>query len=110
MGLKTINYKVPTGDTLETAYAIFDDIEKIGKDKFRAYFKIYRERANIEEVVAYQTKRVEFVWDRQTDLVAMAYAESKKPKEVTRWNKESQKFEKIQMDNIFTGWEDDIIK
>ena len=109
MGLKTTNYKAPTGDVIETAYAIFDDIRKLSENRFRAFFKIYRDRDAANHVKAYDTKQIDFIWDRKQDLVSMAYAASKEPIPYEDWNDETQSYIVKYKDNIFTGWDNHIV-
>jgi len=109
MGLKTTNYKVKTGDILPEAYAIFSDIKKLGGSLYEATFSIYRERDAFTKTAPYETKTVKFVWDRKQDLVSQAYAESKKLVEKKEINHETGEEVIVKKDNVFTGWEDDIV-
>lgn len=110
MGLRTTNYKVKTGDVLLEAYAIFSDIRKIGGSLYEATFSIYRERDAFGKTSPYETKTVKFVWDRKQDLVSQAYAESKKIKNHTVLNPETNQEETVTVNGVFTGWIDDIVK
>lgn len=110
MGLKNTNYTVPTGDVLETAYAIFDSIQKVSLDEYKASFNVYRTREAYGAAAPYETKTIKFVWDRKQDLVAQAYAESKKTVIIKEVDPMSGITLEKEVDGIFTGWEDDIVE
>lgn len=110
MGLKTTNYEVKKlGITLPEAYAIIGNlhIEKNGSGYAEMYVQATRD--NVLNLQPLETKRVDFVWDRQADIAETIYATAKVEKTAQRYNRETKAQETVVTDTMFSDWEDDII-
>ena len=98
MGLKTTNYKLSDfGIVLPEAYSLLMKLEYVANDVFNATFNVHVSRELVKREKPLERKTFSFKWDRKSDIVKTAY------------NKSKEKFED-DTNNIFTGWEDDIIK
>ena len=113
MGLKTTNYEVKSmRETLDTAYAY---IRKIKVDEYGngvATIAVHRTRelAKDPAVTPYELKEIRFVCDRNANDRITAYEKAKGQKEVTQWNEETHKIERVLVGEPFYGWEDDIVE
>lgn len=109
MGLKTKNYKI-NGYEYPEVYAVFNgNIKKLGND-YQVSFNIHATRELALMNKPLEEKHIRVQWNRHSDIVQQAYAEGKEQKMVKKWNEETQQFEDALVDNIFTGWEDDIVQ
>lgn len=79
MGLITENYvSKSTGITLPKAYAVLKNLIIESDNSARAIFAIQASRKNAETYNALDKVEVEFIWDRKSNPVRMAYAVAKK--------------------------------
>lgn len=112
MGLKTTNYSSKSlGITFPAAYAILGDLVLNRKtNKVRAIFLIQTSRQGTESFKPIDETHVDFVWDRKTNLVSMAY---KVAREYEHYedvkNKETGEYETVKVPGTLYGWEDDIV-
>ena len=107
MGLKKTNYKIESlGITLPQAYAIIKDIT-INGESARADFVVQASRETANTLNPLEIKTLYFKVDRNTNPYQTAYIESKKQVEETRLNVATKQHEKVLVDGIFTGWNDD---
>lgn len=108
MGLINKNYKI-NGYEYPTVYAVFNgEIKKLGND-LEVSFNIHgtRELALTEKPLEVKKVRLKD-WDRKTDIVAYAYQKGKEKIPYETFDDEGKSIVK-EMDNVFTGWEDDIV-
>ena len=108
MGLKKANHTI-NGYTYPEAYAVFNgEIKKFG-NVHEVYFNVHasRELALTQPPLEVKKVRIEN-WDRQSNLVALAYAQGKEQREIKRLNPALEEIETVIVNNTFTGWEDDI--
>ena len=109
MGLKKTNYKIESlGITLPEAYAIIKNLT-INGESARADFVVQANRETANNLKPLEVKTLHFTVDRNTNPYQTAYVESKKQVEETKWNKTTNEHEKVLVDGIFTGWQDDIL-
>ena len=79
MGLITENYvSKSTGIALPKAYAVLKNLIIESDNSARAIFAIQASRENAETYNALDKVEVEFIWDRKSNPVRMAYAVAKK--------------------------------
>lgn len=110
MGLKTTNYEVKKlGITLPEAYAIIGKVELSPSGGGYAEMRIQSTRENAQALQPIETKRVDFFWDRKSDIAETIYASAKVEKTSRRINRETRQMEEVVIDKMFSGWEDDII-
>ena len=108
MGLKTTNYEVKKlGITLPQAYAIIGKVEMSDNGSGYANIHIQTTRENALTLQPIEIRRVDFHWDRHSDIANCIYNASKAPKTSRRINKETRKMEEIVVDEMFKDWEDD---
>ena len=109
MGLKNTNYKI-NGFTYNEVYAVFNgSIKKFGNE-YMVGFNVHatRELALKEQPLQVLQVRLND-WDRKTDIVAYAYQKGKQMIKTKQYNHITDKVEDVYTDNVFTGWEDDIV-
>ena len=110
MGLKTTNYEVKKlGITLPEAYAVIGKIEMSDRGSGYAEMYIQATRENALNLQPIETKRVDFFWDRKSDIAETIYAAAKVEKTSRRINRETRQMEEVLIDTMFSGWDDDII-
>lgn len=110
MGLKTYNYEIKElGITIPTAYAVIKKLIIDGKIG-TAHFAIQSDRDSATNKQPLEIKKFMFAVDRNTNPYETAYVESKKMVKGSEWNEQTQEYEIVEKDGIFTGWEDDIVK
>lgn len=111
MGLKTTNYEVKAKrHILPEAYAIIGRVGEIDEHgSGYAIMHIQATRENALSAEPFETKRVDFVWDRKKSIAECIYEAAKVEKTARRINRETQKMETIVIDPMFSGWDDDIV-
>jgi hypothetical protein len=107
MGLKNKNYEI-NGYFYPEVYAVFNGKVTKSGNSFVVGFDIHASR---DLALTHQPlKSVNVVvadWDRKTDLIALAYQKGKE--QLKDWEYDANGRPKvIVIDNVFTGWEDDI--
>lgn len=110
MGMKTTNYKVASMNNfnLETAYAYIVEC-KSDRNSGYADIGIFADRVSAESgAEPFETKRIYFTVDRNENDRQTAYLESKKIKEIQKYNPETKETETVKVNSPFTGWEDDM--
>ena len=107
MGLKNTNYEI-NGYVYPEVYAVFNGKVSKGGDTYLVGFNIHATRELALKNAPLKTVNVAVRdWDRKTDLIALAYQKGKEPLKDWHYNKEGMP-EEVFIDNVFTGWEDDI--
>lgn len=110
MGLKTTNYEVKKlGITLPEAYAIIGKVELSASGSGYAEMLIQSTRETVQSLQPIETKRVDFVWDRKSDIAETIYAAAKVEKTSRRINRETRQMEEVVVDKMFSDWVDDIV-
>lgn len=108
MGLKTSNYEI-NGYVYPEVYAVFNGKVSKGGSMHLVGFNIHATRELALTKAPLKTVNVTIKdWDRKTDLIALAYKQGKEPLKDWHYNKEGMP-EEILVDNVFTGWDDDIV-
>lgn len=110
MGMKTTNYKVAKMNNfnLENAYAYIINC-KSERNSGYADIGIFADRESaVNGAEPFEVKRVYFTVDREENDRITAYTESKKTREIERYNPETKEKETVTINGLFTGWEDDI--
>ena len=111
MGLKTTNYEIKEfGITIPQAYAIIKNLYIKG-GYARADFVVQADRTATSNKEPLQTVKIEFTLDRNESPFITAYKYAKgQHYEVVR-NEETEKYEKVLVNNsVFYGGEDDIVE
>ena len=124
MGLKTTNYKKKSGAVLETAYARIEEVI-VRRDISTAKFHINTSREALDNYGADEVISFNFPTDLTRNQYEVAYQKAKEPfiqkvintvENIIGYDdfgipiKDYNYIEKqIEVPNIFTGWEDDII-
>lgn len=112
MGYKTTNYKKKSGVTLPTAYAMISKIE-VGRMSTVVELKINESRDKIKSHGADEVIYVTIPTDEK--LLEFLYKKMKEPtKSVEIQDVEvngviEQQLVEVEVPNIFTDWEDDIV-
>lgn len=110
MGLKTTNYTVKDlGITLPTAYAIIKEISLSPTDWVNATFIIQSNRANTVNLKPLEIIKINFKWDRKTNIVEMAYNLAKSKITDYVYNEEKGIHEEIEKEMPLFGWDNDIV-
>lgn len=109
MGLKNTNYTIK-GYTYPEVYAVFNgEIRKIGGE-LEVAFNIHANRELALGNQPLEVKRVRVKnWDRKEDLIALAYHTGKQQLEVPLIDRETGEETIKLVNNVFTGWDNDII-
>lgn len=109
MGLKTTNYEIKEfGIIIPQAYAIIKNLYIKG-GYARADFIVQADRTATSKKDPLQTVRVEFTLDRNESPFITAYKYAKGQHYENIQNEETEKIEKVLVNNsVFYGWEDDI--
>ena len=108
MGLKNTNYKI-NGYEYPTVYAIFNgEIKKLGND-LEVAFNVHGTRELALTQKPLEVKKVRLRdWDRKTDIVAYAYQKGKEKISYERYD-DNGNLVMVEVNNVFTGWQDDIL-
>lgn len=108
MGLVKKNGTIK-GNTFNEIYAVFNGKIKRFGDELVVGFNINTSRElALKEALEVKEVRVRD-WDRKTDLVAYSYQKSKEKLSFETYDEKGEK-KIVEIDNIFTGWQDDIIE
>lgn len=109
MGLKTTNYEVKAKrHVLPQAYAVIGRLGEIDeRGNGYAIMHIQTTRDNALHAEPFETKRVDFVWDRKKSIAECIYEAAKVERTARRMNRETRKIEEVVVDTMFSGWEDD---
>ena len=110
MGLKTTNYEVKKlGIVLPTAYAIIKDLFIKG-EYARADFVVQATRTATADKEPLEIVKVEFALNRNESPFITAYKTAKGQHYESKYNEETDKVEKVVVNNsVFYGWEDDYV-
>ena len=111
MGLKTTNYEVKAKrHILPEAYAVIGRVGEINEHgSGYAIMYIQATRENALNAEPFETKRVDFIWDRKRSIAECIYEAAKVEKSARRMNRETRKMEEVVIDHMFKDWEDDIV-
>lgn len=111
MGLKTTNYEIKAKrHILPEAYAVIGRVGEIDEHgNGYAIMHIQSTRENALNADPFETKRVDFVWDRKSDIASTIYESAKVPKYTRRINAETHKIEMVITDPMFKDWDNDIV-
>lgn len=110
MGLKTTNYEVKAKrHVLPEAYAVIGKVEIDEYGSGYAIMHIQATRENALGAEPFETKRVDFFWDRKQDIAEAIYEAAKQAKIMRKLNIETRKMEEVVIDPMFSDWKDDIV-